>query len=74
MDDQLRVTLQSLLRITKGTPQQHRMEELEMSARTHLGLYERENNLIGATLYRNALKQILEAESAEALEIIVAGM
>ena len=74
MDDQLREILQSLLRITKGTPPQHRMEELEMSARTHLGLYEQENNHLGATIYRDALKQILEAESAEALEIIVARM
>ncbi len=69
MDDQQRKTLQSLLRMSaRRHPRDQPLEELELSAKTHLGLYRQEGDAEGAAIYALLLEIIQRAKSWEEVE------
>ena len=68
MENQQHKTLQSLLRITASSPEQHRLEEMEAAARTRYLLYKQERDLQGAKIYATVLRKIQNARSVKELE------
>ena len=62
MDDQQRQTLESLLRTTEKVPPQHRLEALEVAARTNWELYRQESDEEGMAIYAPLLKLIPETQ------------
>jgi hypothetical protein len=72
MDDQQRATLQSLLRSTEKVPPQHRLEAIEVSVNTHLGLYRQERDQSGARIYEGLKSLVEHATSVADLEKLVA--
>lgn len=68
MENQQRLTLQSHLMSTKGTPPQHRLEAVQQGLKVNLGLYEQEGSKEGAAIYRPLVVLANKAKSIEELE------
>ncbi len=60
-------TLQSLLRITKKAPPQHRLEEIQVALETRLQLYLQEGDKAGAKVYQE-LKKMMQDKTVAELE------
>ncbi len=71
MDNLQRETLQSLLKITEKTPQQHRLEEIEVALNTRLQLYQQEDDRSGARVYQKLKPLVEKAQSVEELESLL---
>ena len=68
MDNLQRETLQSLLRLTKKTPEPHRLEEVQAALNTRLQLYQNESDKAGALVYQRLKPLVEKAKSAQELE------
>ena len=65
MESQQLKTLQSLLKSTEKVPPQHRLEALEVAARTNWELYRQESDEEGMAIYAPLLKLIQQSDSVE---------
>lgn len=65
MGAQQRKTLQSLLRITKGS---HQLEEMRAAASTRLQLYQQEKDKEGVSIYEPIVRALEKARSMEEVE------
>jgi len=61
-------TLQSLLRITKKSPPQHRLEEIQVALETRLQLYIQEQDKAGSKVYQELKQTIQKAKTVEGIE------
>jgi hypothetical protein len=57
--------------MSRKTPPQHQLEEIEAGVRTRLGLYQQEEDAEGARVYEKLLPVVLKAKSAKDLEALV---
>lgn len=63
--------LQSLLRITRGSLPQHRLEEIQVALETHLQLYLQEKDKEGAKVFQELKKMIHNKTVAEIEKLAV---
>lgn len=68
MDNPQRETLRSLLKTTEKIPPQHRLEAIEVSVNTQLGLYRQEKDRSGAKIYEGLKPLVSQAKSVKDLE------
>lgn len=68
MNEVQREILQSLLKMTKKTPPEHRMEEIEMGLKAHRNLYHQEGDREGEAIYQEALDILATVKTPEELE------
>jgi hypothetical protein len=57
------LSLQSLIRSASRDPVEHRLECLEVAAKTHHGLYLQENDAVGAAIYSPIIKMVEQCSS-----------
>jgi hypothetical protein len=57
------LSLQSLMRITAKDPIEHRLECLEVAARTNHGLYSQENDFEGAAIYSPIITMVEQSST-----------
>jgi hypothetical protein len=67
MTESQRRTLQCLLDATKKLPPQERLEAILVSARTHLSLYQQENDEEGVAIYSPLVDLIQSSQSVSEL-------
>jgi hypothetical protein len=64
------LSLQSHMRITAKDPIEHRLECLEVAARTNHGLYSQENDFEGAAIYSPLITMVTQCTSWEEMQTV----
>ena len=66
-----RSILQSLLKTTERTPPEHRLEELQVAAAVHLGLYKQERNQEMVNVWSPLAAALKKAKTVEEVEAMM---
>jgi len=64
------LSLQSHMRITAKDPIEHRLECLEVAARTNYGLYSQENDFEGAAIYAPIITMVEQCTTWEQMQTV----
>ena len=64
------LSLQSHMRITAKDPIEHRLECLEVAARTNHGLYSQQNDFVGAAIYSPIITMVEQCTTWEEMQTV----
>lgn len=64
------LSLQSHMRITAKDPIEHRLECLEVAARTNHGLYSQQNDFVGAAIYSPIITMVEQSTTWEEMQTV----